>query len=255
MPVALLPLVGFLAGFLVISFGGGGGGIYVGVLTGLCGVSPELAASTSLATVIPTTLVGALGHIRAGNVDFRLAGILLASALVGTVLGTYASTLLPESAYLLISGGLLVALSTQMLYTYVRQRGRAFRDPAAPLAPKERLAAWSWGLLSGLMTGAVGLSGGGPVTAALFQLHCPALRTVGTSVAVISVMSVAGFLAHLSVGRIDGTLVLYLTSGTIAGAAAAPYALSRLGKERAEKVIRPAIITVNYLLGLLILMK
>lgn len=105
------------------------------------------------------------------------------------------------------------------------------------------------------MTGAIGLSGGGPITAALFLLRCPALRTVGTSVAVISLMSLTGFLGHLTMGHIDWRLVALLASGTITGALAAPPLLSRLGKERAEKVIRPLIITVNYILGVLILMK
>ncbi len=255
MPIECLPVIGFLAGFLVISFGGGGGAIYVGVLTALCGIPPALAASTSLATIIPTTLVGALGHIRAGHVDFRLAGALLASALLGTAAGTYGSTLLPDAAYYLISGALLLILSTQMLWTWLRQKGKAFRPAGARLTPKEWAAASAYGLLSGLMTGAIGLSGGGPITAALFQLRCPALRTVGTSVAVIAVMSLTGFLAHLSLGRVDWTLVAYLASGTIVGAAAAPYCLSRLGKERAERVIRPSIITVNYILGVLILLK
>ena len=39
MSVLYLPLVGFLAGMLIISLGGGGGAVYVGVLTGLCGIA------------------------------------------------------------------------------------------------------------------------------------------------------------------------------------------------------------------------
>ncbi len=254
-PVEFLPVIGFLAGLLVISFGGGGGAIYVGVLTALCGVPPELAASTSLATIIPTTLVGALGHFRAGHVDLRLMGLLLASALVGTVFGTWVSAYIPEGIYYLISGALLLILSTQMLWTLVRQRGAPLRRPGERLSRKEFWEASAFGLLSGVMTGAIGLSGGGPITAALFLLRCPALRTVGTSVTVIAVMSTAGFLTHLAIGHIDWRLVGYLASGTIAGAIAAPPLLDRLGKERAERVIRPLIITVNYILGVLILMK
>ncbi len=58
MPVLYLPLIGFFAGMLIISLGGGGGAVYVGVLTGLCGIAPDVAASVSLATAIPTTLMG-----------------------------------------------------------------------------------------------------------------------------------------------------------------------------------------------------
>lgn len=255
MPVECLPFIGFLAGLLVISFGGGGGAIYVGVLTALCGVPPELAASTSLATIIPTTFAGAFGHFRAGNVDLRLAGLLLLSIIPGTLIGTWCSAYIPESIYYLISAACLLVFSTQMLWTLIRQKGQPLRRPGQKLTVKETAEASFFELLSGLMTGAIGLSGGGPITAALFLLRCPALRTVGTSVAVISLMSLTGFLGHLTMGHIDWRLVALLASGTITGALAAPPLLSRLGKERAEKVIRPLIITVNYILGVLILMK
>ena len=39
MSVYYLPLIGFLAGMLIISLGGGGGAVYVGVLTGLCAIA------------------------------------------------------------------------------------------------------------------------------------------------------------------------------------------------------------------------
>lgn len=185
MPVECLPFIGFLAGLLVISFGGGGGAIYVGVLTALCGVPPELAASTSLATIIPTTFAGAFGHFRAGNVDLRLAGLLLLSIIPGTLIGTWCSAYIPESIYYLISAACLLVFSTQMLWTLIRQKGQPLRRPGQKLTAKETAEASFFGLLSGLMTGAIGLSGGGPITAALFLLRCPALRTVGTSVAVI----------------------------------------------------------------------
>lgn len=126
-----------------------------------------------------------------------------------------------------------------MLWTLIRQKGQPLRRPGQKLTAKETAEASFFGLLSGLMTGAIGLSGGGPITAALFLLRCPALRTVGTSVAVISLMSLTGFLGHLTMGHIDWRLVALLASGTITGALAAPPLLSRLGKERAEKVIRP----------------
>ncbi len=57
-----LPIVGFVVGLLIVSLGGGGGAVYVGILTVFFHISPAIAASTSLATTIPTTAVGAF-HI------------------------------------------------------------------------------------------------------------------------------------------------------------------------------------------------
>ena len=251
MPVECLPFIGFLAGLLV------SGAIYVGVLTALCGVPPELAASTSLATIIPTTFAGGIRPFPRGQCGPAPGG---ASPSQHHPRHPHRHMVLrvhsgPESIYYLISAACLLVFSTQMLWTLIRQKGQPLRRPGQKLTVKETAEASFFGLLSGLMTGAIGLSGGGPTTAALFLLRCPALRTVGTSVAVISLMSLTGFLGHLTMGHIDWRLVVLLASGTITGALAAPPLLSRLGKERAEKVIRPLIITVNYILGVLILMK
>ena len=49
-----LPIVGFIVGLLIVSLGGGGGAVYVGILTVFFHISPAIAASTSLATTIPT---------------------------------------------------------------------------------------------------------------------------------------------------------------------------------------------------------
>lgn len=255
MSLYILPFIGLLAGLFIISTGGGGGAVYVGVLTAICDIPPDVAASVSLATAIPTAAAGTYSHWKAGNVDFRLAGLLLASAILGTLLGTYVSTLLPKSAYQMISGFLLIALALQMLFSTIRGKGKAERKQGDRLTTGEFLKASSLGLLGGLMSGIVGLSGGAPIMAALFLLHCPALQTVGTSVAVICGMSLAGFLGHLSIGHFDWTLTMLLASGTIAGALAGPFLLGKLDRKKVNKCLPPFIICINLILGVMILMK
>jgi uncharacterized membrane protein YfcA len=79
----LLPLVGFLIGLLVISLGGGGGMFYVGVLTAFFNIPPAIAASTSLATMIPAVALGSYSHWKAGNVNMKVGSIMLAGGMVG----------------------------------------------------------------------------------------------------------------------------------------------------------------------------
>ncbi|MCE7698532.1 MAG: sulfite exporter TauE/SafE family protein [Methanobacterium paludis] len=91
----LLPLFGFLIGLLVSMLGGGGGGLYVPVLTLLFGVPTQVAVATSLASVLPTTAVGALSHHREGNVDIRTGLILGIGGIIGTVIGAYIANMIP----------------------------------------------------------------------------------------------------------------------------------------------------------------
>ncbi len=47
-----LPLFGFLIGLLVSMLGGGGGGLFVPVLTLIFGIPTQVAVATSLASVL-----------------------------------------------------------------------------------------------------------------------------------------------------------------------------------------------------------
>ena len=252
MSVYVLPLVGFLAGMLIISLGGGGGAVYVGVLTGLCGIAPDVAASVSLATAIPTTLMGAFSHYRAGNVNVRLALYVLAGTAVGSVIGSLCSGLLPLRFYNKLTGLLILAL--QMTWHCFYPPKREIKD-ADSLTAKDKLKAMAYGLLGGVMSGLLGVTGGGPITAGLFVLGCAPLHAVGTSVFVIFGMSLVGFFMHLSLGHMDWQLVKLLLSGTLAGAFAGPWLMSRLDRQKVNRFLRPLVAIINLILALLILMK
>ena len=49
----LMVIVGLAVGIFVISLGGGGGAIYLGVLTAIFQLSPGAAAATSIFTSLP----------------------------------------------------------------------------------------------------------------------------------------------------------------------------------------------------------
>jgi len=228
-----LPIVGFLVGLLIVSFGGGGGAIYVGILTVFFNIPPGIAASTSLATTIPTTAMGAFSHWKAGNVNGPLGLRMLASGVIGCVAGSLCSGLLPQDLYSKLTGIILILLAVQMLLSMLRRRsgsngtGKRGQDHKT----SDTVKATCFGLTGGVMSGLVGLSGGGPIIAGLMILGCGALETVGTSVFVLFGLAVIGFLTHLGIGSIDWTLVGLLTIGTVCGALAGPMIIRRLDKK------------------------
>jgi hypothetical protein len=69
--LTLLPAVGFLVGFLVSLVGGSGGVFYVPLLILGFGVDPRIAVTTSLATMVPTAIIGSLSHREFGNLNVR----------------------------------------------------------------------------------------------------------------------------------------------------------------------------------------
>jgi hypothetical protein len=241
-----LPVVGFIVGLLIISLGGGGGAVYVGILTAFFNIPPAIAASTSLATTIPTTAVGTFSHW-----NWRFGLTMLVGGAVGSVVGSLCSGFLPENLYNKITGLILLLLAVQMLISYLKKERKNNDTQNVNSINKKfnTVKAVCFGLLGGVMSGLVGLSGGGPIIAGLMILGCQALETVGTSVLVLFGIAVTGFLTHLGIGTIDWKLVGLLTIGTVCGAFVGPLLLKRINKQKLEKVLEPVLFLMIVVMG------
>ena len=81
------PLAGFLSSF----FGIGGGVVHVPAMTFILKMPPRVAGATSLFVLVPTSLVGVLTHVVAGQYTegWRRAGLLGLGAIVGAQIGVY----------------------------------------------------------------------------------------------------------------------------------------------------------------------
>ena len=255
MPLLSLTVIGFFIGLVIIALGGGGGGFYVGVLTALFNVPPAIAASTSLATIIPTTTVGMIGHWKAGNVNFKLGSIMMISAIIGAILGSLCSDLVPEKYYNKITGILLLVLGIQMIVGFLKNKKKEKQQEKKYYKKSDFIKAVFYGILGGSLSGLVGISGTTPIVAGLMALGCNVLEVVGTSVFVLVGISTVGFLIHLGLGNVSWKLVFLLMLGTSTGALLAPYILSKLNKNTVEKVLPPLIIVLILTMGVIVVLK
>ncbi|QAT49057.1 sulfite exporter TauE/SafE family protein [Caproiciproducens sp. NJN-50] len=252
-----LPIVGFLVGMLIVSFGGGGGAVYVGILTAIFHVPPAVAASTSLATTIPTTAAGTFSHWKAGNINLRFGLTMLCGGVAGSVAGSLCSGMLPQNLYNKLTGTILVLLALQMLLSNGKRKTNESTGHTDGNRPGRNgfIQAVCFGLLGGIMSGLVGLSGGGPIVAGLMILGCGALETVGTSVLVLLGMAVTGFAMHLGLGDIDWKLVGLLASGTTCGALIGPLLLRRMDQKQLEKILQPVLFLMTAAMGGILFFK
>ena len=251
----LLPLIGFAIALLVVSIGGGGGSLYVGVLTAFLGVTPAVAVTSSLALGILTTATGTYSHARQGNINWRLGGIMLASGVAAAIVGSLLSTYLDEAIYTKVTGAVLAGIVVQMVYAYMRRRRQGARQPNMAPSRSDVVKALFYGVLGGLMSGIVGLSGGVPIVAGLMLLGCSSLETVGTSVFVLLGMAVVSFLMHLTTGQMDWSIVALLAIGAVAGAWASPRLLARADKAKIELVLQPAMMVLCATMAIILLMR
>lgn len=121
LPAVLAHLaVGLASGTASSLLGIGGGAVIVPALVILLGYGQHLAEGTSLAVIVPTTLVGAWTHARRGYTDWSLGWRLGGAGLVGGLLGAQAALSLPGAVLARAFGGLLVVVTGLFI---LRSRG------------------------------------------------------------------------------------------------------------------------------------
>lgn len=253
-----LSVVGFFIGLLVVMMGGGGGALYVGILTIGFNVSPASAAASSLATIIPTMAMGTFSHYKAGNVNVRLGLVMLAGGVVGAVLGSLASPHIPVGVYTKLTGLILLGLTAQMI---ISRLGKIKKEIKVEGVTEKnhtwilKVRAVCYGFLGGTISGLAGLSGGTAVVIGLGILGCGVLEMIGTSVFVLTGISLAGFITHLGVGSVDWQLVLPLLSGTVSGAAVGPLILRQIDMRSLEKVMGSLMLVFMIVMSIALLFK
>lgn len=212
----LMIVVGLAVGIFVISLGGGGGAIYLGVLTAIFQLSPSAAAATSIVTSLPALIMGAWSYYRRGLINFSLGNRMMVAAIPCILIGFAISPFLPERVYRLVIGLILIFLGIQLVIKVYRQN----RRQAGRLSAKT--ASILYGILGGLMVGIAGLSGGGPITTGLLLLGASMATASATSSYVLVGMSIVGALLHISSGNIDWRAAGGLIIGSLVGARLAP---------------------------------
>jgi len=250
-----LPLFGFLIGFLIVSIGGGGGAFYVGVLTAVYNVSPPVAASVSLATMIPSTIIGGYSHYKSGNVHVKLAMTMLLFGAAGTVVSSFFAHSFPITYYQIAFAVFMIHMGIKTTRSYMRRRSN-FQKELKDINSRSALyIAAGYGIVAGLMSGLLGASGGGALTTGLIVMGCEAFAVAGTSVVAIMGIVVTGVIVHSSLGNVDWTLAGLLAAGSVPGAMLGPMLLRKIDQKKFEAFIIPFVIVTSFLMGGVILYR
>jgi uncharacterized protein len=248
---------------LSLGLTGGGGAIFaVPMLVYGLGVPAREAVGISLAAVGVTALVGFLQRWRVGQVEIRTGLLFAAAGMTGAPIGSWIAGQMPETLLLLLFAGLMVAIAMRMWRQTPSPAASEFacppadeahgptcrRDASGTLILTSRCAVLllMLGLLTGILSGLFGVGGGFVIVPALVLFSSMTIhRAVGTSLLVISLVSVSGVAAHLWAGRdiplgMTGLFIL----GGLAGLAAGQQIGRRLSSLVLQRVFVVAILAV-----------
>ncbi|KGB51098.1 permease [Leuconostoc mesenteroides P45] len=232
-----LLLIGTLVGIFVISMGGGGGAIYLGILTGIFQLPASVAASTSLITAIPSLLLGVYVYYRQGKINFKIGNKMLLIALPSVLVGSLIAPHIPKVLYTFIISIILIVLGVQILFKNNKRSHQA-------VGHNNNSQIAFYGSLSGVMVGIAGLSGGGPIVAGLLLMGLDMVNAAATSSYVLIGTSILGALLHVSNSPIAWTEGIGLMLGALLGAFLGPHLMQRFNKSA---------IWLPYVMGILLI--
>lgn len=160
----ILILVGLVAGLFSGMFGIGGGILIVPALTMLAGFSQKLASGTSLAAIVPLSLVGVSSYATSGNLSLVGAILIALGALGGAQIGTWLLDRLPVRILKLIFS-LFIVIAIVSLFLVVPSR-----DAILAITWLSALALIVLGVAVGILSGLLGIGGGAIVVPSLMLL-------------------------------------------------------------------------------------
>jgi uncharacterized membrane protein YfcA len=109
-------VIGLAAGSLAGLYGVGGGILFVPALIAVFGLGQVEAEATSLLAIIPTAIAGTWRQQRYGNVRWRAAALIGATAVIGVELGVLAARALPEQTLQRLFGVFVLVVAAQLAW-------------------------------------------------------------------------------------------------------------------------------------------
>ncbi|WP_235918487.1 sulfite exporter TauE/SafE family protein [Sediminibacterium soli] len=235
-------MAGYLAALLIGIFlgliGGGGSILTIPVLVYFFGLPPYLATGYSLFIVGCSSLAGAWKHYRFGNIHTRAALSFGITSIITVVLvRKWLLPVIPEELF--CAGGFTVtkSLATMVLFAMVMIvaslqmiRKETVPEPSAAAEQEINLpAALLRGVEVGILTGLLGAGGGFLILPVLvFSFHLPMKKAIGTSLLIIAMNTLSGFIGDLFHQSFNWWLLLPVTATAIAG--------TFLGRKMGERI-------------------
>ena len=208
--------LGFSVGIVLGLLGGGGSILAVPIFLYAFHVEPKAAIAMSLAVVGMSAFVGFVGHLRQGSVNLRV-GVPFGVIAMGS---SFAMARFAQYVAEAIQLGLFAVFAFTAAFMMLWDSLRARKDvPETGATPHftPLVAAQAAGV--GALTALIGAGGGFVIVPALVYLaDVPIKAAVGSSLLIITMNALSGFIGYIGQAAIDWPLVGSFTGVAAVGA-------------------------------------
>lgn len=237
MPLSLLGTVlAIVVGFVLGLLGGGGSILALPIFLYVFHVETKSAIAMSLAVVGMSAFVGFLGHWRQGSVNVRVAIWFGAFAMASAFVVARLTHFVPPWLQLALFTVFAFTAAIFMLRDSLKDRRP--RESAAADAAELRIS-WTLVFLAigvGALTSIIGAGGGFVIVPALVLVgRVPVKPAVGSSLLIIAMNAISGFVGYIGTVPIDFALVGSFTAVAAAGAIAGTRASRKVSPTRIKQ--------------------
>lgn len=224
-----MEIAGFFAAFVIgISLGliGGGGSILtIPLLVYLFHIQPTLATGYSLFIVGISSLAGAYNSYRNGNIHFKAVFYFGISSIITVVLiRRFVLPIIPEDLFKIGNFEITRSLLTMLLLSVVMITASFKMIFKETIIVSNKQASMPYGsailrgIQIGLLTGLLGAGGGFLIIPVLiFSFHLPMKKAIGSSLLIIALNALFGFVSDVSQYDIHWRLLLLITTNAVIG--------------------------------------
>ena len=256
-PTVLALLLGAIIGFILALTGAGGGVMAIPLLVFALHLPIQQAAPVGLLAVGVASLLGAVLGLRQGIVRYRGALLIGGVGMMIAPLGVFMAQWLPNRPLLTAFAFLLAYIAWR---TLTRSSSELHCPGATPCHVNDNTHRLDWtlpcaraltltGLVSGLLSGLLGVGGGFVIIPALTRYTDLDVRSIqATSLAVIALVSVSAITASALHGSIPWAIALPFTAGAVLALMAGQLFASSLDAQVLQKIFAWLVLSVAALM-------
>jgi uncharacterized membrane protein YfcA len=243
-----------VVGLLVGMTGAGGGALMTPMLILLFNVTPSSAISSDLVAAVLMRPLGAVVHMRAGTVNFKLVRWLVTGSVPAAFLGSYLLHVMHNSSSAqtnieyFLGGALLIGAAAMVLRFVIDRRAGERRYASITAIEPRPIPTLLVGIVGGVIVGMTSVGSGSLMVIALLFLYpqIGANQLVGTDLTQAVPLTLAAACGALIFGHVE----FAVTGSLIIGSVPAVFVGSLLSSSVPDKYVRPVIAFVIYASGL-----
>lgn len=239
--------LGLVAGTMGGLLGIGGGVLIVPGLVFCVGFSQHRAHGTSLVSALLLAAAGSIRYNLDGNVNWPLAAGIAVGGVGGAMLGARAANAVRAATLRRVFAVFLLLVSVRMVLTALHTGdGAASHHFLTPHTAAYWLAALGTGLVTGFISGLMGVGGGVVMIPAMVLLMgLSQVQAQGVSLAAMIPTALSGIRIHRRAGNVDVGVGKWTGLGAAAGAIIGATAASHLAKGPALPFLFAAFLVVT----------